>query len=123
MLTNWFLRSNGDMFNKCLCAVPLQVQTVTNNFNHSKQEVCLQTRFHEHFSGDLKSELFEGLIYNSAVFKWSGFSYGHSPTSQPFENQTIQNTDVFLQISNGLIKWRPFVRNSNIQSSTKSNIP
>ena len=37
----------------------------------------------------------KGRISNRPVFKWSGFNF-----SQPFENQTIQNVDIF--------KWRPF---------------
>ena len=46
----------------------------------------------------LKSSLFELQI--STGFKWLGFSYGCKLESQPFENQTIQNLDVFVRISN-----------------------
>ena len=46
-----------------------------------------------------KSELYEGRISNGPIFKWLGFSYGYE--SQPFQNEIIQNLDIFIQISHG----------------------
>ena len=70
-----------------------------NGFWHNAA-ICL-------YSGDLKSEpfeirknsksgLFKGQISNGLVFKWSGYSY-----TQPCDNQTAQNPDFFVRISNG----------------------
>ena len=40
MLTNWFLRNDGDeteiCFYKCLLTVPLQIRTITNSFQPSQ---------------------------------------------------------------------------------------
>ena len=43
-------------------------------------------------------EAFEIRTFWRSDFKWSGFSYG---MSQTFENWTIQNSDIFVRISNG----------------------
>ena len=52
----------------------------------------------------LKSRLFEDRISNGPVFKGLGYRVCYSYGPDPFENRTIQNQDIFVQILNGFWK-------------------